>query len=165
MRLRVFMYALDWVRIPPPRPTLSNIGRHLRSRPKRAWLVLWLSFSLLPISGAEDLMGPPPPAHRLEIQEAQRQPWGWQEGAIIGASVADLATTEYALRLPGAQEANPLMINRGLRYGLKLAYTGAVVWLYRTLEDKGQHRWAKLVLVWSIALWAGAATWNMAQTG
>jgi hypothetical protein len=113
-------------------------------------------------AGAGELMGPPAPAIYQEKKLDSFQPWGWQEGAIIGASLADLASTELALRnVPGAREANPLMVSTGVRVPLKLAYTGAVVWLYRELERRGQHRWAKTVLVWAVAVWAGAAAWNL----
>lgn len=120
--------------------------------------------ALLASTVSAEQMGPPAPAKAwaLEAPEAS-QPWGWQEGLIIGASVADLASTEYALRTPGAREGNPLLVSRSVRLPLKLAYTGVVVWLYRTLERRGQHGWAKTVLVWSVALWAGAAGWNMSQ--
>ena len=111
---------------------------------------------------AGGLMGPPPPQTRHEVHPAPSQPWGWQEGAIIGASLADLATTELALRgVPGAVEGNPLMVSTSVRVPLKLAYTGAVLWLYRTLEKRGQHRWARFVLVWAVAVWGGAAARNL----
>ena len=107
---------------------------------------------------------PPPPGWALEAPAAPSQAWGWQEGLIIGASLADLASTEYALRIPGLEEGNPLLSSRGVRFAVKAAATGAVLWLYRSLEKHGRHGWARFLLVWSAALWAGAAAWNVSLT-
>ncbi len=112
-------------------------------------------------AGAGELMGPPAPQTRLELRPAPPQSWGWQEGVIVGASLADLASPELALHRHGALEGNPLMASRSIRVPLKLAYTGAVLWVYRTLEERGQHRWARFLLVWAGAVWAGAAAWNL----
>ena len=109
-------------------------------------------------------MGPPPPPgwERETTPETVRvSPWGWQEGLIIGSALADLASTEYALRLPGAYEANPLMGSGGVRVAVKAVATGAVLWLYRSLEKHEHRGWARFILVWSVALWAGAAAWNV----
>ena len=107
-------------------------------------------------------MGPPAPQRETTPQNVRVSPWGWQEGLIIGASLADLASTEYALST-GLEEQNPLARRRGARIALKAIATGAVLWTYRTLEKHGHHGWARFILVWSVALWAGAAAWNMSQ--
>ncbi len=112
-------------------------------------------------AGAGELMGPPAPQTRLGPRPAPSQPWGWQEGVIVGASLADLVSTELALRLPGAREGNPLLASRSVRMPLKLVYTGAVLWVYRALEERGQHRWARFLLAWAVTVWAGAAAWNL----
>ena len=109
-------------------------------------------------------MGPPAPQRETTPQNVRVSPWGWQEGLIIGASLADLASTEYALRIPGLEEGNPLLGSRGVRVPVKLLYTGVTLWAYRALEKHGQHGWARFLLVWSIALWAGAAAWNVSLT-
>ena len=107
-------------------------------------------------------MGPPAPqGWEQEAPAAPSAAWGWQEGLIIGASLADLASTEYALRIPGLEEGNPLLSSREVRFAVKAAATGAVLWLYRSLEKRGRHGWARTVLIWTVALWAGAAAWNM----
>lgn len=128
------------------------------------WLVLWLVLVFLtPPARAGDFVGPPAPDRVRTKTDSVNVRWGWQEGLIIGASLADLATTELALRTPGAVEGNPLVVSRAVRVPLKLAYTGVVLWLYRSLERRGQHGWAKVVLVWSVAIWTGAAVWNVNQ--
>ena len=109
-------------------------------------------------------MGPPAPQRETTPQNVRVSPWGWQEGLIIGASLADLASTEYALRTPGLEEGNPLLSSRGVRFAVKAAATGAVLWLHRSLEKRGRHGWARFLLVWSVALWAGAAAWNVSLT-
>lgn len=82
--------------------------------------------------------------------------------AVIGASAADLFSTEFALSA-GCYEANPLMRERPVRIGLKAASTVAVLAGTEHLKRHGHSR-AASVLRWSVAaLWASAAVWNVYQ--
>lgn len=89
---------------------------------------------------------------------------GEAEWILAGAAAADLVTTEIALaRVPGAIEGNPLMTDRAVRIAARVAVTGAVIGVHRSLKRKGEDRKAKLLLVAVAAAWTAAAVWNARQ--
>jgi len=82
------------------------------------------------------------------------------DSLILGASGADIITTEMALRR-GGYEANPLMREPGVRVLSKLAAGVIVVWAHRKLKRDGHSTKAKLVVIIAVVLWGGAAVWNV----
>ena len=80
---------------------------------------------------------------------------------MMGASAADLASTEYALRKPGLAEANPLMQGPAFRYAVKAATTAAVLASYRELNRRGKKKAAKALALFAIAAWSAAAAHNL----
>ena len=82
---------------------------------------------------------------------------GW---AMAGASAADLATTEMALRQPGLYEANPLMRSTGSRLAIKTLGTVGVISIHRELKRRKKHKAAKILAITAIAVWSGAAVNN-----
>jgi hypothetical protein len=82
---------------------------------------------------------------------------GW---VMAGASAADLATTEIALRQPGLSEANPFMQTPATRVLLKTAGTVIVISAHRELKRRKKHKTAKIVAITAIAIWSGAAVNN-----
>jgi hypothetical protein len=88
--------------------------------------------------------------------------------AIVGASGADLATTEYALRQPGLTEANPLLREPLPRYALKVLGTAAVLGVRRELKRRKKDKAARILGVGAIILFSGAAVnnvWRARQAG
>lgn len=82
------------------------------------------------------------------------------DAAVIAAAVADLGTTEWALRRAGAYEANAVMREPAMRVALKAAAAGAVVWSRARLRRSGRRRAARVVGIVAVSLWAGAAGVN-----
>jgi hypothetical protein len=82
------------------------------------------------------------------------------QAGILGASAADLLTTEWAMQQPGLMEANPMLREPAARFVLKAAGTAAVWGSYRALRKRGKHKAAKIVAWTAIALWSGAAVNN-----
>lgn len=76
------------------------------------------------------------------------------------AAGADLATTQVA-RNHGLYEANPVMSEPALAMTIKAGMTVAVIGTSRHLKKNGKPGWAKAVTISAIALWGGAAVWNM----
>jgi len=71
--------------------------------------------------------------------------------AVVG-TVADLASTEYALQQPGIEEVNPFASNRAVR----LAINAVLVWsLYRLQKLYPEANW----MVWV----AGGVKWTAAS--
>ncbi len=63
------------------------------------------------------------------------------------ASGADLASTEYALSLPGIHEANPLQRNRSIRFLSHAAAPVAMYYLTEKLHDSGKPKLALLARI------------------
>lgn len=82
---------------------------------------------------------------------------GW---VMAGASAADLATTEMALRRPGLVEANPFLRSTGGRLAIKTAATVGVLSVHRELKRRKKHKAAKILGIAAIAVWSGAAVNN-----
>ena len=82
---------------------------------------------------------------------------GW---VMVGASAADLATSEIALRNPGLAEANPLMQSTGSRLAIKTLGTVGVISIHRELKRRKKNRAAKILAITAIAIWSGAAVNN-----
>jgi hypothetical protein len=70
---------------------------------------------------------------------------GW---AVTGTATGDLATTEYGLSR-GFTEANPLVRNRGVRFGTHVAITVATNHVTARLHQHGHTRaalWVRLAV-------------------
>ena len=85
---------------------------------------------------------------------------GW---VMAGASAADLATTEMALRRPGLAEANPMMREPATRAILKVGSAALVIVACRELKQRKHGRAAKVLAFAATAVWAGAAVNNVVQ--
>jgi hypothetical protein len=90
----------------------------------------------------------------------------WADSLDVGvciAATADISTTEYALRTGMFREYNPIMQDTGVRIGSKVFATGAVLWVAKSLKDRGHPRWSKGLKIATIIVWGGAAAWNLNQ--
>lgn len=83
--------------------------------------------------------------------------------AMAGTSLADMATTEWALTKPGLAEGNPFMQEPVVRIGLKTVGTAGVIALTHHLKKKGKKRAAKILGITACVLWGGAAVHNAIQ--
>lgn len=79
---------------------------------------------------------------------------------VVTSAAADLATTEWALAMPGTRESNPMMQERPARFALKAVGTALVLGGSRHLERRGHRGWSKGLRIAVIALWGGAAVSN-----
>ncbi len=77
---------------------------------------------------------------------------------VIGASAADLVTSEIALSRAGTAEANPLGASTAARVALKVAGTAAVLVISRKVDRKT----SRVVKVIAFLAWSGAAIHNAA---
>ncbi len=75
---------------------------------------------------------------------------------VIGASAADLVTSEIALSRPGTAEANPLGGSTAARIALKVAGTAAVL----VVSRKVGHKTSRVLKVIAFLAWSGAAVHN-----
>ncbi len=82
------------------------------------------------------------------------------ELATIGATAADLITTEIGIERYGLIEANPLMKNRGVRLAYGAGQAALFIWLGRWAEKRGNGKLAKVFLVMPIAYHVTATGWN-----
>ena len=82
------------------------------------------------------------------------------ELAAIGATAADLITTEIGIERYGLTEANPLMKNRGVRIAYGAGQAALFIWLGRWAERRGSDRMAKVFLLMHIAYHITATGWN-----
>ena len=86
------------------------------------------------------------------------------DALVITSAVADLATTEWALRAsPFLHEANPLMQRPAARVGGKALGVAAIVGGRRYLERHGHKRWSKGLGIAATVLWGGFAINNAVQ--
>ena len=66
-------------------------------------------------------------------------------GASIGLMAADVATTQRALRVPGAHEVNPLARNQSALIGLKVGSVGAGIVIAYALHKSGHHKAERVI--------------------
>ncbi len=104
------------------------------------------------------------------VLDASAQSRGALETLMFAAAAADTIATEYAIEQMKdhpdfeVREVNPLLSNRAVRILSKTALTGAVFWTARKLEDGGHEKMAQVLRYASVAVWAGAAGWNVSLT-
>ncbi len=79
------------------------------------------------------------------------------DSLVIGASAADLVTSEIALSRPGTTEANPLGPSTAARVAMKVAGTAAIL----VVSHKVNHKAARVLKVVAFLAWSGAAVHNM----
>jgi hypothetical protein len=125
--------ACGRVRPLPPRPARARDVRRLR-------LALVVAFVIASCS----LGGQPASADALDK-------------LVIGASAADLVTSEIALSRPGTAEANPLGPSTAARVALKVAGTAAIL----AVSRKVNHKTGRILKVVAFLAWSGAAVHNM----
>ena len=99
----------------------------------------------------------------LEIPEKdtpkQAEPMPGFFASLMVTSLADLATTEIALTRDGAEEANPLMQNQGVRIAASVAAPLAVYYAGKKLGKK-----TRIALYIGVSVgWAYLAMHNMNQ--
>jgi hypothetical protein len=92
--------------------------------------------------GAAPLLQAPPVAQRPKFFTNQRIIL-----LSVGAAMmaADLITTERALNVPGAREANPLGQSEAARFSLKFAGFGAGLGISYALNRTGHYKAAHIV--------------------
>ena len=86
---------------------------------------------------------------------------GLLDAGVVAAGVADVVTTERALRHPGLREGNPLMQSPEVRIGAKTLVMAGVLAGTHVLEKRGKKGTARAVKIVVIALWGGAAVNNV----
>ena len=86
------------------------------------------------------------------------------DALVVTSAVADLGTTEWALRQPGLREGNPLMSEPAIRYAGKAVGTAAVLGGSRYLERHGHRGWSRAVRIGAVVVWGGLAVHNAMQT-
>jgi hypothetical protein len=83
---------------------------------------------------------------------------------VLGASTADLATTQWAFAtVPGAHDANPLVRGPASAMLVKAATTAGVLLLDRELQKRGHRRAGKVLKIAAIVVWGSCAAWNVRQ--
>jgi hypothetical protein len=98
---------------------------------------------------------PAPRPHESELFRAL----GW---AHYPAKLADFASTEIALRRPGAYEANPLMESRGVRIATTIALPVAMNVVTAKLYRK-HPKWATALRIVAVAVPSALAVSNLSQ--
>jgi len=84
---------------------------------------------------------------------------------VLGASVADLATTQWAFAaVPGARDVNPLVRGPVSAVVVKAGMTAGVLLLDREFKRRGHPRAGKVLKIAPIVVWGGCAAWNVHQT-
>lgn len=125
-----------------------------------------LSFAPAPL--AAEVAGPPAPrvvgarsTSEIDVRERARQ-GHWKLDAALAATgqLADLVSTEVALRRPGTQEGNPLVASRGVRIPVKLAVAAGTTAACRHLRQRGKHTQARLLAIASFVVGAAATVHN-----
>lgn len=86
------------------------------------------------------------------------------DALVIGAAGADLWSTRVAIQRGGV-EANPLMGSLASQALLKGAVTGVALWQCRQWERTGHRKAAKVGKLTLVAVWTGAAVWNLTRGG
>ena len=83
---------------------------------------------------------------------------------IVGASAADLVSTEWALAQDptGLREGNPLLQEQGTRIALKAAGTVALVYVYKQVKKKNP-RGGRVVAIVVGSLFLSVTAWNVSQ--
>lgn len=80
---------------------------------------------------------------------------------VVTSGVADLVTTEVALRRPGVVEGNPAMREPAARVALKGAAVAGVLGMTRHLEKHGHRRASKVFRILTVVGWSGVALHNV----
>ena len=83
------------------------------------------------------------------------------QGAAFTAMVADIVTTNKALKTPGTYEINPLAQSNGARIGLKAGGMVASVGLAYLLHRTGHHKAERIVPLIFAGVSGGAAIHNL----
>jgi hypothetical protein len=83
--------------------------------------------------------------------------------AVIGASSADLITTELVLANNGFREFNPILQNKQLRITTKVLAPVIVIGISRLLDKRGHKGWSRALKWGAVIVYSGAAVNNIIQ--
>jgi hypothetical protein len=145
--------AFPWI----PSETLPE--EKMTSNQKCSILAMIICLCLIPawaMAGADPAVvrAPAPVHHFLDAKNIAL----FSVNAIVMG--ADIATTERALAVPGAREANPLMRSQAAIIPLKVASVGAGLGLAYMLHRSGHHKAERIIPLFLAAPSALAAVHN-----
>ena len=83
---------------------------------------------------------------------------------VLGAAVADLATTNWAFAAgPGVRDVHPLVNGPTSAVLVKASATAGLFLIDRELKRRSHRRASKVLKISAIVVWGGCAAWNVRQ--